>query len=61
MKKPLQQYLAEQYGGSVSEMAHDWKIAESSIRRMLVATKPVHVYRDANGRLTIESELRVKK
>ena len=61
MKKTIHQYLAEQYVGSVSAMAQDWDIAESSIRRMLTATKPVHVYRDANGRLTIESELRVKK
>ena len=61
MKKSIQQYLTEQYAGCVSAMAQDWDIAESSIRRMLTATKPVHVYRDANGRLTIESELRVKK
>lgn len=61
MKKPLKQYLSEQYADSVSAMAHDWKIPESSIRRMLVASKTVHVYRDARGRLTIESELRVKR
>lgn len=59
-KKPLKQYLSEQYGGSVSAMAYDWAIAESSIRRMLTASKPVHIYQGAKGRLTIESELRVK-
>lgn len=61
MKKTLQQYLVEHYSGSASAMAQDWDIAESSIRRMLVATKPVHVYVDANGRATIESELRIKE
>lgn len=60
MKKPLKQYLDEQYAGSVSAMAQGWDIAESSIRRTLTATKPVHVYTDASGRTTIESELRVK-
>lgn len=66
MKKPLKQYLAESYAtkecpsGSVSAMALDWNMPESSIRRSLIATKPVHVYKDAKGRLTIESELRVK-
>ena len=60
MKKTLKQYLAENYEGIVSNMVQDWGVAESSIRRMLTATKPVHVYSDDNGRLTIESELRVK-
>ena len=59
-KKTLKQYIADTYDGSAYRMAQDWDIAESSIRRMLVATKPVHVYRDTSGRLTIESELRVK-
>ena len=61
MKIPIKQYLAESYAGSAPAMAHDWSMSENSIRSMLTAAKPVHVYRDARGRLTIESELRVKK
>ena len=98
MKKTLKQYLAEQYAGSVSAMAHDWDMPESSLRQNIDSKKPVHVYRDDRerienalllldqldlskaecrklvkaelnhylngtgngGRLTIESELRVK-
>ena len=58
MKKPLQQYLDEQYAGSVSAMARDWNIAESSLRRMITATKPVNVCKHKGGDLTIESELK---
>ena len=61
MKKTLKQYIADHYGGSVSAMAKDWNLAESSLRRQLVASKPVHVYRDKAGRLTIESELAAKE
>jgi len=60
MKKTLKQYLDDKYDGSAYRMAQDWDIAESSIRRQLAASKPVHVYTDASGRTTIESELRVK-
>jgi hypothetical protein len=60
MKKTLKHYIADKYDGSAYRMAQDWDIAESSIRRQLTASKPVHVYMDASGRTTIESELRVK-
>lgn len=60
MKKTLKNYIADRHGGSVSAMAQDWGVAESSLRRQLVASKPVHVYRDKAGRLTIESELASK-
>jgi hypothetical protein len=67
MKKPLKQYLAENYAtkkhpnGCLSAMADDWSMPANSISQMLTAVKPVHVYGDDGGRLTIESELRVKK
>jgi hypothetical protein len=60
MKKTLKQYINDQYAGSVSAMAQDWDMAESSIRRQLGGKKPAHVYMDESGRTTIESELRVK-
>ena len=58
MRKPIGQYLQEHYQNSVSSMAADWGIAESSLRRMITATKPVNVYKHKSGDLTIESELK---
>ena len=60
MKRTLKQYIDDQYDGSAYRMAQDWDMAESSIRRQLRPAKAVHVYTDASGRTTIESELRVK-
>ena len=58
MRKPLEQYLQDHYQNSVSSMAADWGMAESSLRRMIIAAKPVNVCKHKNGDLTIESELK---
>ena len=58
MRKPIEQYLQEHYQNSVSSMSADWGIAESSLRRMITAAKPVNVCSHKGGDLTIESELK---